>query len=87
MSHLIRTRTGEQEMAKTQNSRGREQQRTPPRKILLDSDIYCPYSMRESHGDVHCDHDFEDHPNVTEASFAIWNCTICGRAVRFDVWN
>jgi len=57
------------------------------RKILLDSDVYCPYSMRQSHGDVHCDHDFEVEPNVVQSTFAIWNCTICGRAVRFDVWN
>jgi hypothetical protein len=74
-------------MAKTQGGKLREKARTQGRKILLDSDIYCPYSMRESQGDVHCDHDFEDQPNVAEATFAIWNCTICGRAVRFDVWH
>jgi hypothetical protein len=57
------------------------------RKLLLDSHIYCPYSMRQSDGDVECDHDFDVEPNVEEASFAVWNCTICNRAVRFDVWN
>jgi hypothetical protein len=57
------------------------------RKILLDSHVYCPYSMRQSEGDVHCDHDFDEGPNVAEATFAIWNCTICGRAVRFETWN
>ena len=58
-----------------------------PRKILLDSDIYCPYSARESDGNAKCDHDFEDEPNVTQETFAIWNCTICGRAVRFEIWK
>jgi hypothetical protein len=43
--------------------------------------------MRESDGDPDCDHDFEVGPNVQQASFAIWNCTVCGRAFRFDVWN
>jgi hypothetical protein len=57
------------------------------RKILIDSHLYCPYSMRQSEGDVHCDHDFDEEPSVTEATCAIWNCTICGRAVRFDTWN
>ena len=61
--------------------------RYKPRKILLDCDVYCPHSMRESDGDVDCDHDFEMEPNVTQMSFAIWNCTVCGRAFRFDVWN
>jgi len=78
-------------MTKTQSSKVSNKTLQRPghlrRKILLDSDIYCPYSMRQSDGDVHCDHDFEDQPNVTEATFAIWNCTICGHAVRFDVWN
>ena len=57
-----------------------------PRKILLDCDVYCPHSMRESDGDADCDHDFEMEPDVAQASYAIWNCTLCGRAVRFDVW-
>ena len=57
------------------------------RKILLDSHVYCQYSMRQSNGDPHCDHDFEQEPDVAEASHAIWNCTICGRAVRFETWN
>ncbi len=58
-----------------------------PRKILLDCDIYCPHSVRASDGDADCDHDFEAQPNVAQATYAIWNCTICGRAFRFDVWN
>ena len=74
-------------MIKTQNEKAPEHSRRPSRKILLDPDVYCPYSMRESDGDADCDHDFEDEPNVKQAAFAIWNCTICGRAVRFDVWN
>jgi len=63
------------------------EQRRYRRKILIDSSVYCPYSMRQSDGDAHCDHDFEEEPNVAQATFAIWNCTICGRAVRFDTWN
>ena len=74
-------------MSKRRTDKALEQQRHRSRKILLDSDIYCPYSMRQSDGDVHCDHDFEEQPNVTRTSFAIWNCTVCGRAVRFDVWH
>jgi hypothetical protein len=64
-----------------------EQQRYRSRKIVLDCDLYCLHSMRESDGDPDCDHDFEVEPNVQQASFAIWNCTVCGRAFRFDVWN
>ncbi len=74
-------------MDTTQTQKVPGQQRYRPRKILLDSDVYCPYSMRESDGDPDCDHDFEAEPSVIQATFAIWNCTICGRAVRFDVWN
>ena len=61
--------------------------RRPRRKLLLDSHVYCPYSMRQSDGDQDCDHDFEIEPDVTQETFAVWNCTVCGRAVRFDVWN
>ncbi|HEV3020541.1 MAG TPA: hypothetical protein VGY49_16130 [Burkholderiaceae bacterium] len=64
-----------------------EQERYRPRKIVLDSEVYCRHSVRQSDGDIHCDHDFEAEPNVVEARFAIWNCTICGRAFRFDAWS
>jgi hypothetical protein len=74
-------------MTKPQPDKAPEHQRHLRRKILLDADVYCPYSMRQSDGDLHCDHDFEDQPNVAEVAFAIWNCTICGRAVRFDIWH
>ena len=74
-------------MDKTETRKALQHQRYRPRKLLLDSDVYCPYSMRESDGDSECDHDFEIDPNVTQTTFAIWNCTICGRAVRFDVWH
>jgi hypothetical protein len=78
---------GGSNMDSTQTQKTFEHERHQPRKILLDSDVYCPYSMRESDGDADCDHDFEVEPNLVQAAFAIWNCTICGRAVRFDVWN
>jgi hypothetical protein len=74
-------------MTKTEKEKDPEHARYRPRKILLDPDVYCPYSMRESDGDADCDHDFEEEPSVTQGSFAIWNCTICGRAVRFDLWH
>jgi hypothetical protein len=74
-------------MTKPQADTAPERLRHLRRKILLDADIYCPYSMHQSDGDPHCDHDFEDEPNVAEAAFAIWNCTICGHAVRFDIWH
>jgi len=74
-------------MPKPRTAEACGQQRYRPRKILLDIDVYCPYSMRQSEGDVDCNHDFEGEPDVAQATFAVWNCTICGRAVRFDVWN
>jgi hypothetical protein len=74
-------------MSKTQAGKIPDRQRYESRKIRLDPDVYCAHSRRESDGDVHCDHDFEDHPNVRQPSFAIWNCTVCGRAVRFDLWH
>ena len=58
-----------------------------PRKVLLDSNVYSSHSMRQSDGDADCDHDFEIEPNVKQPTFAVWNCTICGRAIKFDVWN
>jgi hypothetical protein len=64
---------------------GRERIRS--RKIMIDPEIYCPTSMRESDGDAECDHDFEERPDVAQPTFAVWTCTICGRAVRFDVWQ
>ncbi len=30
---------------------------------------------------------FEVEPDVAQATYAIWNCTVCARAVRFDVWH
>ena len=74
-------------MDDTQTPKAPVLERYLPRKILLDCDVYCQYSMRESGGDAGCNHDFEDEPNVMQTTFSIWNCTICGRAVRFDVWN
>jgi hypothetical protein len=74
-------------MDSTQTPKTVEHAQYRPRKILLDIDVYCPHSMRESDGDIDCDHDFELEPNVAQATFAIWNCTVCGRAFRFDVWN
>lgn len=74
-------------MDKTAMGKFPEHQRYQPRKIVLDCDVYCLHSMRECDGDVDCDHDFEIAPNVAEARFAIWNCTICGRAFRFDSWS
>jgi hypothetical protein len=66
---------------------GLEQRSFPPRKIHLDCDVYCPHSLRESAGDVDCDHDFEIEPTVEQQGFAIWECTKCGRAFKFDVWD
>ncbi len=58
-----------------------------PRKIRLNCDLYRPHSMRASRGDAGCDHDFESAPTVTEADFAVWNCTRCGRAFKFETWQ
>ncbi len=57
------------------------------RKIRLDSDTYCAHSMRATHGDADCDHDFEVAPSVTEPTFAVWRCTKCSRAFRYEVWG
>ena len=56
-----------------------------PRKILLNCALYCMYSLQQDDGDADCDHDFEVEPDVAQASFAVWNCTVCGRAFRFEV--
>jgi hypothetical protein len=74
-------------MGNMQRQKLPEHRQHRPRKILLDCDVYCSHSMRQNDGDPECDHDFEDLPNVRQTTFAIWNCTMCGRAVRFDVWN
>jgi hypothetical protein len=58
-----------------------------PRKIRLDCDRYCPHSVRASAGDANCDHDFETAPTAMRADCAIWNCTRCGRAFRFEMWK
>ena len=64
-----------------------EQRAFRPRKLRLDCHIYRTHSVRESDGNAACDHDFEVAPTVTQAKFAIWNCTKCRRAFKFEVWN
>jgi hypothetical protein len=58
-----------------------------PRKIRLDRDLYRPHSVRASGGDADCDHDFEPAPSVKEPDFAVWNCTKCGRAFKYETWK
>ena len=74
-------------MKKTESDDLDGRKRIRSRKILLDPNVYCQYSMRESDGDADCDHDFEEEPDVAQAGFAVWTCTLGGRAVRFDVWH
>ena len=63
-------------------------QRAPrPRKLNIDREIYCPHSVRASGGDISCDHDFDPAPSVRQESFAVWNCTHCGREFRYEVWG
>jgi hypothetical protein len=63
------------------------QQAPRARKINIDREIYCSHSVRASGGDIACDHDFDPMPTVKQASFAIWSCTRCGRAFRYEVWS
>ncbi len=65
----------------------REQWVRRPRKIRLDRNIYRAHSVRASGGDPNCDHDFEPAPTVREADFAVWHCTKCGRAFKYDTWK
>jgi ABC-type ATPase with predicted acetyltransferase domain len=58
-----------------------------PRKIHLDSDLYCPHSVRASAGDARCDHDFESAPSEKREKYAVWNCTRCGRSFRYETWS
>ena len=58
-----------------------------PRKIRLDSDVYCPHSVRARDGDANCDHDFERAPSLAEPAFAEWKCTKCEREFRFEIWR
>jgi hypothetical protein len=58
-----------------------------PRKIKLDSDVYCPHSLQASDGNVDCDHDFEPAPTLAGANFAVWTCTKCRRAFKYEVWQ
>ena len=58
-----------------------------PRKIRLDCGVYCPHSVRASAGDADCDHDFEFAPTVVRPNFAIYMCTRCGRAFKYEVWS
>jgi hypothetical protein len=62
-------------------------ERRLPRKVRLDSYLYRPHSLRASDGDVNCDHDFEVAPSVTGAEFAVWKCTRCSRAFRYETWE
>jgi len=72
----------------TTQTRESAQQRPPrPRKIGLDGDVYRPHSVRASAGDADCDHDFETAPTVKQSDFAVWNCTRCGRAFKYEVWS
>jgi hypothetical protein len=64
-----------------------EQGRRRPRKIRLDCDLYCPHSVRASGGNAECDHDFESAPTAKGAEFAVWNCTKCGRAFKYETWE
>jgi hypothetical protein len=61
--------------------------RQQPRKVRLDSDLYRSHSLRASAGDANCDHDFEAAPSVTGADFAVWECTKCSRAFRYETWK
>jgi hypothetical protein len=72
---------------RTPTQRSFEQRSFPTRKIRLDCDLYRPHSVRASEGDAACDHDFEVAPTVTQATFAIWSCTKCRRAFKFEAWN
>jgi hypothetical protein len=60
---------------------------TWPRKIQLNGDLYSPHSVRASAGNADCDHDFEAAPTVRHADFAVWNCTRCGRAFKYETWK
>jgi hypothetical protein len=64
-----------------------EQRPHRPRKIRLDCDLYRPHSVRASGGGANCDHDFEPTPTVREADFAVWKCTRCGRAFKYETWK
>ncbi|HEX4598532.1 MAG TPA: hypothetical protein VH278_12135 [Burkholderiaceae bacterium] len=58
-----------------------------PRKLNIDREIYCPHSVRASGGDISCDHDFDPTPSIRHETFAVWNCTHCGREFRYEVWS
>ena len=59
----------------------------PARKIHLDSNAYRLHSMRASGGDNSCDHDFEPNPTIEPDESAVWSCTCCGRAFKFEAWH
>jgi hypothetical protein len=58
-----------------------------PRKIHLDTSIYCQHSARASGGSEDCDHDFNDLPDLVEGACATWICLRCGRRVRYEEWK
>jgi hypothetical protein len=58
-----------------------------PRKIHLDSSIYCLHSARASGGSQDCNHDFNDVPDLLERGFITWICRRCGRRVRYEEWR
>ncbi|HUD25380.1 MAG TPA: hypothetical protein VMQ45_06830 [Burkholderiaceae bacterium] len=64
-----------------------QQRPNQPRKIRLDCDRYRQHSVRASAGDADCDHDFDAAPTMTEADFAVWHCTRCGRAFKYETWR
>ncbi|HEX4583914.1 MAG TPA: hypothetical protein VH183_03730 [Burkholderiaceae bacterium] len=64
-----------------------DRQPRPPRKVHLDSSIYCLHSMRASGGVEHCDHDFNGLPDHVEDGHATWICLRCGRRVQYEEWR
>jgi hypothetical protein len=58
-----------------------------PRKIPLDASVYRLHSLRASGGQVNCDHDFNDFPDVVDDVSAAWTCARCGRRYQFEAWK
>lgn len=57
-----------------------------PRKIQLDTSVYCPHAYTRG-GEKDCDHDYDPKPVSKSDHGATWACTKCGMRTTFDIWD
>lgn len=59
----------------------------PPRKIDLDTRIWCAADHRVYGEDLNCDHDYPKHPHDEGGDWIEYKCTKCGCRIEFGAWQ